>query len=120
MYAGGGCRSCNGSPACKRCGHPRRQHRGTFGSGESGCKARVAADSGLAIGRCGCAGYTTDAAAFAEPVSIVDVNDLRLRCAGEPTRAEPPALAPLRDLLDEGRRLRDLSEFDGVPWRPPS
>jgi hypothetical protein len=80
---GGGCRHCNGSPACARCGHPRRHHRGTFGSGAAGCKAIVAADAGLALGRCGCAGYTTDAAAFTEPVEIVEVAELRLRQPGD-------------------------------------
>jgi hypothetical protein len=120
VYEGGGCRQCNGSPACSRCGHPRRHHRGTFGAGEQGCKARVTAEVGLAVGRCGCVGYATDAAAFADVISIVDVTEPRLRLPGEPAQTDAPTLAPVRDLLDEGRRLRDLSEPDGVPWRPPS
>ncbi len=79
----------------------------------------MAVESGLAVGRCGCAGFTTDAAAFAEAVPIVDVNDLQLRRTGDSTSTDPPLLAPVRDMFDEGRRQRDLSEFDGLPWRPP-
>jgi hypothetical protein len=77
-------------------------------------------DLGLAVGRCGCAGYTTEAATFAEPVPIIDVTQPYLRQPGESARGVAPQLAPVRDLLDEGRRLRDLSEHDGIPWRPPS
>jgi hypothetical protein len=121
VHEGGGCRQCNGSPACTQCGHARRRHRGAFGGGEPGCKARVAAEIGLAVGRCGCAGYTTDAAAFAEPTPIVDLTEMRLRLpADDATPGGAPSLAPLRDMLDEGRRLRDLSEFERIPWRPPS
>ena len=90
------------------------------GAGSSGCKVRVTAEVGLAVGRCGCVGYTNDAAAFAEPTTMVDVNELRLRLPGGSVLPESPSLAPVRDMLDEGRRLRDLSEIDGVPWRPPS
>src|SRR4051812_14424967 len=119
VYEGGGCLHCNGSPACARCGHARRHHRGTFGSGRAGCRARVAADQGLAVGRCGCESYTTDASAFTESVEIVDLNTLRLRLPGEPLPAQPARLAPIRDLFHGGRRLRDIGESDGVPWRPP-
>src|SRR4051794_16102593 len=83
VHEGGGCRNCNGSPACSRCGHARRHHRGAFGGSRDSCTARIAAE-GLAVGRCGCAGYTTDRAAFAEPVEPVDVSTLRLRLPGEP------------------------------------
>jgi hypothetical protein len=118
VQEGGGCRQCKGSPACARCGHARRHHRGTFGGGEPGCKARVPVEIGLAVGRCGCEAYTTDARAFTEPTPIVDVTEPRLRRPNEPAPVEAPRLAPVRDLLDEGRRLRDLSEPDTVPWRP--
>ena len=112
--------NCNGSPACTRCGHARRHHRGTFGGGDPGCRARVTPEEGLAVGRCGCSGYTKDASALWEPVPVVDVLELRLREPDEPEEVGGPQLAPVRDLFDEGRRLRDLSEFDGVPWRPAS
>src|SRR2546423_7886754 len=79
VQEGGGCRSCNGSPACARCGHPRRRHTGTFGGGSPGCSARVAADVGLAVGRCGCAAYTTERDAFDEPTPIIGLTQLHLR-----------------------------------------
>jgi hypothetical protein len=78
------------------------------------CDARVASED-LAVGRCGCGGYTTDRAAFGEEVELVDVAELRLRGPGEAV-APNPTLAPVRDLFDEGRRLRDPVE--AVPWRP--
>jgi hypothetical protein len=53
-------------------------------------------------------------------VPIVDLEQLQLRRPGEEAEVEQPQLAPTRDLFDEGRRLRDLSEHDGLPWRPPS
>jgi hypothetical protein len=81
---------------------------------------RVGAEVGLAFGRCGCVGYTTDAAAFMEPTPIVELTELRLRGPDEAASLDTPLLAPVRDMLDESRRLRDLSEFDGVPWRPSS
>src|SRR5579864_4154225 len=112
VHDGGGCRECNGSPACSRCGHARRQHRGTFGGGEPGCKAQVTPNDVLAVGRCGCAGYTTDATALWEEVPIVDVSELRLRRPGEHEADDPPLLAPVRDLLDAGPHFEDL------PWRP--
>jgi hypothetical protein len=118
VYEGGGCGRCNGSPACARCGHPRRHHRGTFGGGDARCTAAVSADAALAVGRCGCAGYTTDRAAFGEAVEIVDIVEPRLRTANEESAPQRPRLAPARDLFDEGRRLRDLSELKRVPWRP--
>jgi hypothetical protein len=119
VQEGGGCRRCNGSPACTRCGHPRRKHRGTFGGGEPGCKARVAAETGLAVGRCGCAGYTTESAAFTEATPTIEVTEIRLRGPDDAIHREAPLLAPVRDMLDEGRRSRDLSEPDRLPWRPP-
>jgi hypothetical protein len=70
------------------------------------------------VGRCGCAGYTTEATASREEVPIVEVRELRLRQPGDAEAVDMPKLAPVRDLLDEGRRLRHLSESDGVPWRP--
>jgi hypothetical protein len=78
----------------------------------------VAADTALAIGRCGCAGYTTEAAAFGETVEIVDVVEPRLRTTNHERSGEQPTLAPVRDLFDEGPRLRGLSELGGLPWRP--
>ena len=113
---GGGCVHCNGSPACARCGHPRRHHRGTFGgTDDARCVARVPVEATLAMGRCGCTGYTTDRAAFGDAVEIVDVNELRLRRPGEEP-AEQPTLAPVRDLFDQGQRLRSFGE--AKPWRP--
>jgi hypothetical protein len=120
VEVGAGCRSCNGSPACARCGHARRQHRGTFGGGEPGCKARAAADMGLTVGRCGCDGYTTDSSEALEAVPLVELIELRLRRPGDPVSDDAPRLAPVRDLLDEGRRVRHRSEADGLPWRPPN
>jgi hypothetical protein len=67
---GGGCINCNGSPACTRCGHPRRQHASTLVG--SGCTSTVTLDGGRATGRCGCPGYTRDASALWEPVRVVD------------------------------------------------
>jgi hypothetical protein len=117
VQSGGGCIECNGSPACARCGHPRRRHRGAFAGEAARCEARIPVESSLAVGRCGCAGYTTDPSAFGDPTPIVDVVEPRLRLAGEGT-VEQPLLAPVHDLLDGGRRLRGLDEFRGVPWRP--
>jgi hypothetical protein len=91
-----------------------------FGGGPAGCSSQVEADAGLAVGRCGCSGYTTDRAAFGEEPPIVEVVELRLRRPGEPRPADPQRLAPVRDLLDSGDRRADLSDSDGVPWRPPS
>jgi hypothetical protein len=53
-----------------------------------------------------------------QPVPIVELTELRLRGPDEAAPLDTPLLAPVRDMLDEGRRLCDLSEFDGVPWRP--
>jgi len=92
-----------------------------FGGGEPGCLARVTPDTqALVVGRCGCVGYTTDPGTAREDVPVVDVVALRLRQPDEPVRDTTPQLAPMRDVLDEGRRLRDLSEVDGLPWRPAS
>jgi hypothetical protein len=87
-----------------------------FGGGVHRCDARVAGE-GLAVGRCGCAGYTTDRAAFGEPIDTVDVVELRLRRPGEQV-AGAPRLASARDLFDEGERLRGPNE--PLPWRPAS
>jgi hypothetical protein len=73
----------------------------------------------LAVGRCGCAGYTTDATALWEEVPIVDVSELRLRKPGEAEAADLSPLAPVRDLLDDAQRLRG-STVNGLPWRPPN
>ena len=76
---GGGCINCGGSPPCTRCGHPRRRHTGTFGSGRSACRVDVALDDGsLAIGRCGCPGYSSEPQAV-DDVGVTDVRVLRLR-----------------------------------------
>jgi hypothetical protein len=119
LHEGGGCRSCNGSPACARCGHARRHHRGTFGRGAAGCTARVTPDTRLAVGRCRCEGYTRDAAAFADRVDVVDVVELRLRRPGESLADGAAQLEPVRDLFDESRRVRSLPEARPLPWRPP-
>jgi len=120
VQKGGGCRSCNGSPACARCGHARRRHRGTFSGAGARCTARVASDVGLALGRCGCIGYTADAAAFTESVEVVEVTELRLRRPGDSSPDRDAQLVPVRDLFDEGRRRRGVSESSRSPWRPPS
>jgi hypothetical protein len=118
VQAGGGCVQCNGSPACTRCGHTRRQHRGTFGGGAPGCTVRMAG-AGLAIGTCGCPGYTTSRSAYGEDPAAVDVAEPRLRRPGEPGAVEPPPAPSVRDLFDVDARLRDGREPPGVPWRPP-
>jgi hypothetical protein len=116
VHEGGGCIRCNGSPACTRCGHTRRQHRGTFGGGDPGCKARVNPDDSLAVGRCGCIGYTVEPSALWDEVPIVEVVEVRLRRQDDDSNPDLPLEAPVRDLFDERRR----SEVEGVPWRPPS
>jgi hypothetical protein len=78
---GGGCLQCNGSPACSRCGHPRKQHSGAFSRGIERCEAQVAIEGTLAVGRCGCAGFTRDAAAFGETPPLVDIVEPTLRIA---------------------------------------
>jgi hypothetical protein len=115
VHHGGGCIQCNGSPACTRCGHTRRQHRGTFGGGDPGCKARVNPDETLAVGRCGCTGYTTEPAALWDAVPVVEVVELRLRQPDDAGDLDLSPLAPIRDLFDERR-----TDVDGVPWRPAS
>ena len=75
-------------------------------------------EASAAAGRCGCESYTADPLAFSEATPIVDVIEPRLRRPGE-APADAPRLAPVRDLFDSGRPLRDMTEFDGVPWRPP-
>jgi hypothetical protein len=79
VQEGGGCSQCNGSPACSRCGHARRQHRGTFSGGLPGCTARVPVEHSLAVGRCGCEAYTRERDAFEEHTPIVDVVTPQLR-----------------------------------------
>jgi hypothetical protein len=74
----------------------------------------VAAE-GLVVGRCGCPGYTADRAAFGEPVELVDASPLRLLRPGE-DGSPPAALGPVRDLFDDGRRLRGPDA--PLPWRP--
>jgi hypothetical protein len=118
-HPGGGCVECKGSPACARCGHARRHHRGTFSSHADGCIVRVTLAGSLATGRCGCSGYTQDPGSFGEETPAVDVVEPRLRTAGDPPDGAGPLLAPVRDVFDEGRRLRELGEPEGLPWRPP-
>jgi hypothetical protein len=76
-------------------------------------------EGSLDVGRCGCSGYTRDPSAFGTSLPVVDVVPVRLRVAGQMKDPSPSSRPPVRDLFDEERRLRDLSEFDGVPWRPP-
>ncbi len=52
-------------PACTRCGHPRSEHP----AGRA-CVTSVRLETGLALGRCGCVGYTSNAAALWEPVGV--------------------------------------------------
>jgi hypothetical protein len=93
IHEGGGCVHCNGSPACTRCGHARKHHRGAFSSNAPRCEARVAIDGSLDMGRCGCAGFTRDPSAFGETPAIVDIDRPRLRVAGS---ADPPPGARTR------------------------
>jgi hypothetical protein len=120
IHQGGGCLHCNGSPACSRCDHARRHHRGTFGGGQPRCTALMPVGTALAVGRCGCIGYTTDRSAATEAPTIVNVVELRLRTTNVPsTPIAPGPLAPVRDLFDSARRPHD-SRSTRVPWRPPN
>ncbi len=75
---GGGCANCKGSPDCRRCGHARREHRGTFGAGSSGCRVEIELyDGSLGVGRCACPGYSTDA--DIDAVGVTDVRVPKLR-----------------------------------------
>jgi hypothetical protein len=77
LVPGGGCHRCHGMPPCTRCGHQHHRHSG-------GCLVRVVALGGLAIGRCGCTGYS------AEPVAapaLLEPTELHLRRPGEPLPA---------------------------------
>lgn len=89
---GGGCARCEGSPLCDRCGHPRREHYGTFGGSKSaGCKKKIYADDSLAVSRCGCEGHvrTRDgvgASQFVhEDVPVVETTMPKLRVLEPPT-----------------------------------
>src|SRR5581483_10039504 len=66
-----------------------------------------------AVGRCGCEGYTTDPAAIAEAVEIVEVAELRLRGPDEPRPTRVAPVAPARDLFDETRRVGGRDEAAG-------
>jgi hypothetical protein len=72
----------------------------------------------LAVGRCGCAGYTTDRAAFGEATGVVDVVELRLRLPGEDPAGEAPRQVPARDLFDLGKPRRPRYPPGRLPWRP--
>jgi hypothetical protein len=58
-------------PSCTRCGHAQREHGGSDAGGR-GCTSSLVLDTGFALGRCGCPGYTRDAAALWDPVPVVD------------------------------------------------
>jgi hypothetical protein len=90
-----GCDECGGSPACARCGHPRRDHKGTFsGTRETGCTAVVLVEGTMTVADCACPEYTND-----------DLDD-----AVVATRPASPAAAA--DVFDEPM-------FDApAPWRP--
>jgi hypothetical protein len=90
---GGGCTRCEGSPLCGRCGHPRREHYGTFGGSESaGCKTKIYAADSLAVSRCGCEGYVrardgVGASRFArEDVPVVETTMPQLRVVDPPAQ----------------------------------
>jgi hypothetical protein len=52
-------------PTCTRCGHPRSEHP----AGRA-CVTSVRLETGFALGRCACSGYTSNAAALWEPVGV--------------------------------------------------
>jgi hypothetical protein len=78
-----GCDACGGSPACARCGHPRREHKGAFGgSRENGCTTVVLVPGTTTVAECGCPEYTNDPLADGEvplktgvPTATADVFD---------------------------------------------
>jgi hypothetical protein len=90
-----GCRACDGSPACTRCGHPRKKHRGAFGGSRvTGCTDVVLIEGQMRTEECACPDYTADPEV--EPI-------LSTRSA---------AAEPARDLFD-------APMFDeAVAWRP--
>jgi hypothetical protein len=77
LEPGGGCHRCHGFPPCTRCGHQHARHH-------EFCLARVAALGGLAIGRCGCPGYSAEP--VREPLALEPV-ELHLRLPGQPLPA---------------------------------
>jgi hypothetical protein len=90
---GGGCVRCEGSPLCDRCGHPRREHYGTFGRSKSaGFRKKIYADDTLAVSRCGCEGYVrahdgVRASRFVdEDVPLVETTMPKLRVVDPPSR----------------------------------
>ena len=90
---GGGCTRCEGSPLCGRCGHPRREHYGTFGGSKSaGCKTKIYAADSLAVSRCGCEGYVrardgVGASRFTrEDIPVVETTMPQLRVIDPPAR----------------------------------
>lgn len=75
---------------------------------------------GLAIGTCGCVGYTADRSAYGEDPAMVGVVEPRLRLPGDPETVELAPPMSVHDVFDVGAPLRDGPERGGVPWRPPS
>jgi hypothetical protein len=78
---------------CGRCGHPRREHYGTFGGSESaGCKTKIYAADSLAVSRCGCEGYVrardgVGASRFArEDAPVVETTIPQLRVVDPPAQ----------------------------------
>jgi len=69
---GGGCRSCEGSPLCDACGHPRSNHVAVFRKGAPQCNLRALDVQSLSRLECDCAGYAAvegrlSEAEFAQP-----------------------------------------------------
>lgn len=54
---GGGCRTCEGSPLCDSCGHPRSHHVAVFRKGKRHCKFRAFDLQSLSRMDCDCPGY---------------------------------------------------------------
>jgi len=82
---GGGCRSCEGSPLCGSCGHPRSHHVAVFRKGKRACNFRAFDLQSLSRSECDCPGYSVvdgelADAGFAQP----DTEPLpRLRLPGD-------------------------------------
>jgi hypothetical protein len=78
------CPSCEHSPLCDRCGHPRSDHRLAFvPGGPAGCTYPIRDFQTLSWWRCDCAGFTPlrgalRDAAFAEPDSEPLAGRLRI------------------------------------------
>ncbi len=55
---GGGCRTCEGSPLCAECGHPRSHHVAVFRKGRRRCGFERFDLQSLSRIACACSGYS--------------------------------------------------------------